>query len=157
MADEKKIAQAKTVYDTLCRALENKGWHYEKEEEKFVVHFGVNGDDIPMKMFMLVDVDRQLIRLLSPLPFNFAEDKRIDGALAVCAASYGLTNGSFDYDISDGSVTFRMVQPFDGCIIGEALFDYMISLSCSIVDKYNDTFLAINKGLVSVTDFISKE
>ena len=158
MVDEKKIASAKTVYTTLCEVLDHKQWKYEKDEKDLLtVHFLVRGDDIPMEFILIVDAENQLISLVSPLPFKMSESKRIDGAVATCVASYGLGDGSFDYDISDGKIMFRMTASFRESLIGEELFHYMISCSCATVDEYNDKFLAIDKGLLSITDFIEND
>ena len=32
----------------------------------------------------------------------------------------------------------------------------MISCACAMVDKYNDQFLALDKGIMSIADFIAK-
>ena len=157
MMDENKIILAKQVYQTLCEAIERRGWSFEKDEERLLVHFGVRGDDIPMQLVLVVDVKRQLISVLSPLPFKMSEEKRMEGAIAACAASYGMIDGSFDYDIFDGSITFRMTALFMESIIGEGLFQYLISCCCAMVDKYNDRFLALDKGSISITDFIANE
>lgn len=155
MADENKIALAKNVYNTLCAAIERREWRFDKDEENLVVHFGVSGDDVPMQFIMVVDAERQLIRLLSPMAFKMSESKRMDGAIATCVASFGLADGSFDYDLADGTIVFRMTASFRESSIGEGLFQYMISCSCAVVDEYNDKFLAIDKGLMSITDFIA--
>ena len=157
MSDEKKMELAKQVYKTLCDAIENREWKFGKDEEKLLVHFGVNGDDIPMQFILVVDAERQLIRLMSPMPFKMSEAKRMEGAIATCAATYGMADGSFDYDLSDGEIVFRMTASFRESLIGEGLFQYMISCACAMVDKYNDMFLAIDKGLLSITDFIAKQ
>lgn len=157
MIDEKKMELAKQVYQTLCSAIERRNWKYGKDEEKLLVHFGVNGDDIPMQFVLVVDAERQLIRVMSPLPFKMSEGKRMEGAIATCAASYGMADGSFDYDLSDGEIVFRMTASFRESVIGEGLFQYMISCSCAMVDKYNEQFLALDKGLMSISDFIAKE
>ena len=156
MVDEKKMELAKQVYRTLCEAIEKREWDFEKEEEKLLVHFGVSGDDIPMQFILLVDAERQLIRLISPMPFKMSESKRMEGAIATCAASFCMVDGSFDYDLSDGTIVFRMTASFRESLIGEGLFQYMISCSCAMVDKYNDQFLALDKGIMSITDFIAK-
>ena len=156
MADEKKMALAKQVYQTLCEAIERREWNFGKDEEKLLVHFGVNGDDIPMQFILIVDAERQLIRVRSPLPFKMSEAKRMEGAIATCAASFGMADGSFDYDLSDGTIVFRMTASFRESLVGEGLFQYLISCSCAMVDKYNDQFLALDKGIMSITDFIAK-
>lgn len=157
MADEMKLAAAKQVYDSLCAAIDNRKWKYNKDEEKLIVSFGVNGEDIPMQFVILVDADRQLVRVLSPLPFMMAEDKRMEGAIATCAATYGLADGSFDFDLNNGRIVFRMTASYRESQIGEGLFQYLISCSCAMVDEYNDKFLAISKGLISISDFIASE
>lgn len=157
MVDEKKIELANQVYQTLCEAIERREWNFGKDEEKLLVHFGVNGDDIPMQFILIVDAERQLIRLMSPLPFKMSEAKRMEGAIATCVASFGMADGNFDYDLSDGSIVFRMTASFRESLIGEGLFQYLISCSCAMVDKYNDQFLALDKGIMSITDFIAKE
>lgn len=157
MTDEKKLADAKAVFQTLCAALENRNWTYEKDEDNLIVNFTVNGEDIPMRFVLVADIARQLIRLHSPLPFKMKEEKRMDGAIAACVASYGMADGSFDYNIFDGSILFRMTASFRESMIGEGLLQYMISCSCAMVDKYNDKFLALNMGYISITDFIESK
>ena len=156
MVDENKMELAKQVYQTLCEAIERREWNFGKDEERLLVHFGVSGDDIPMQFILIVDAERQLIRLMSPMPFKMSESKRMEGAIATCAATFGMADGSFDYDLSDGTIVFRMTASFRESLIGEGLFQYMFSCSCAMVDKYNDQFLALDKGIMSITDFIAK-
>ena len=156
MAEENKKILAKEVYNTLCGAIERREWNYEKDEEKLVVYFGVSGDDIPMQFILVVDEERQLIRLMSPMPFNMSEDKRMEGAIVTCVASFGMADGSFDYDLAEGRIVFRMTASFRESVIGEGLFQYMISCACAMVDEYNDKFLAIDKGIMSINNFIAK-
>ena len=92
MVDEKKMELAKQVYQTLCEAIERREWNFGKDEEKLLVHFGVSGDDIPMQFILIVDAERQLIRLMSPMPFKMSESKRMEGAIATCAASFGMAD-----------------------------------------------------------------
>ena len=157
MADTMKLSRAKDVYRTICSALDNRNWKYERNEDDLAVHFTVSGEDLPMNLLMLVDADRQLIRVLSPLPFEMSESKRAEGAVAVCAASSGMVSGNFDYDINDGSILFRITSSFRSSVIGEALINYLIDCTCSMVDKYNDRFLALNKGVLALSDFFDND
>lgn len=155
--EDNKLQLAKQIYKTLCEAIEARKWSFNKDEERLAVYFEVNGEDIPIKLILIVDAERQLIRLLSPLPFDVAEDKRMDMAIAVCAANYGISDGGFDYDISEGSILFRLTSSFRNSVIGEGLLQYMLSCACVLVDKYNDQFLAINKGVMDISQFLSKD
>ena len=157
MADEKMTALAARMYAQLCATLDNRNWRYEKDEEKKLVHFRVSGDDLPMNLIVIVDTDRQAVRVLAPLDYKMPEDKRMEGAIATCVASYGMVDGSFDYDLSNGRISFRMTASFRDSILGERLFAYLIDCSCAMVDQYNDKFLALGKGMISINDFINQE
>lgn len=157
MADENKMLLAQQVYKTLCAAIDRRNWTYDKDEEKLLVHFGVNGDDLPMRFILVVDAERQLVRLMSPMPYKMSEEKRMEGAIATCAASFGMVDGSFDYDLSDGEIVFRMTASFRESVIGDGLFQYMMSCSCAMVDKYNEQFLALDKGIITINDFLAKK
>ncbi len=157
MAEANEMMLAKEVYEGLCAALDRRNWHYKKFEDDLVVAFGVSGEDIPMDFVMMVDADRQLLRVTSKFPFTIPEDKRMDLAIATCVATYKLVDGSFDYDITKGTIYFRQTASFRGSTIGDGLFDYLIRCSCVTVDAYNDQFLAISKGTLSINDFIEKQ
>ena len=155
MADKHILAQQ--VYGKLVSALQAREWNFDRDDSNFKVRFTVHGDDLPMDMVMTVDEDRQLIRLLSLVPVTMDEDKRMEGAIATTVATFGLPDGSFDYDITDGTIGFRQNVAFHDSDISENLIQYMISWACAVIDKYNDQFLAINKGYLSIQDFISSE
>lgn len=76
----KKIGQ--NVYETICGMFDNKGYHYERYDDDHVISCTVGGEDIPMDILFVVRDERQLVQLISPMPFRVPEDKRIDIALA---------------------------------------------------------------------------
>ncbi len=156
MVDEKKIEKAIEVFNTLCAAIESRGWSYNADKEGLAIEFQVTGEDLPMQFIIVVDCDRQMIRFFSELPFKISEEKRVEGAVAVCAASCGMVDGNFTYDIETGTILFKQTAVFMDSTIGEGLLQYMILCACSTVDKYNDKFLALNKGFIGIEDFIKK-
>lgn len=156
MADEMNMEQAQQVYQTICKALDARNWQYDTREEDLSVHLGINGDDLPMDFFLQVDTKRQILRLLSPMPFKMSEEKRIEGAVASAVANYGMVDGSFDYDLQDGMVVFRISSTLRGCTLGPEQIYYLIDCGCAMVDLYNDRFFALNKGFLTLEAFIEK-
>ena len=154
MADE-KLERAQKVYATLCSTLDAHEWHYKKDEEKLSIDCEAQGEDLPMEITIGVDAKRQLVMLFSHLPFVISEDKRLDVAIAVSAVNDKLVDGSFDYNIADGHMFFRMTSSFIESEIGNELFTYMLMVSCHTIDEYNDKFLMLGKGMMSIEDFIS--
>ncbi|MBR2912810.1 MAG: YbjN domain-containing protein [Oscillospiraceae bacterium] len=157
MSEEKNKKAALNVYETICQMFDDLEFKYERHDEDLVVSCSIKGEDFPMDILFIVDADRELVQLLSPMPFRISEDKRIDTAVAVAVANYGLINGSFDYDMSDGEIRFRATQSFLDSILGKEVFRYMLGASTSSIDKYNDRFFMLNKGMMTVEQFIEME
>ena len=154
---EANMAKAREVYDTLCRALDNMDWNYEKIEENLVIKSGVKGDDLPIDFIMRVNPKNEIVSFISFMPFKVEEEKRFDVALATCIANYGMVDGSFDFDLADGSLLFRLTSSYRESTLGEELFEYMIMVSANTIDHYNDKFLAISKGLITLEQFIESD
>lgn len=154
---EVNMAKAKATYAVLCKLFDNMGWKYEKREDELVVESGVKSDDLPIDFLMRVKPRNEIVSLLSWMPYKVEESKRLDMAIAVCVANYSLVDGSFDYNIADGTIVFRLTSSYKESELSEELFKYMIMVSATTVDEYNDKFFMISKGMMSVQQFIESE
>ena len=154
---EYDMKKAEEVYDTLCSMLDNIGWKYDKVEEKLMIKSGVKGEDLPIDFIVVVKPRNEVVQFISSMPFNMPEDKRVEGALAVCTANYGLVDGSFDYDLSDGQIVFRLTSSYRDSQLSEALFEYMIMVSASTIDKYNDRFFMLAKNMITLEKFMEMD
>ena len=150
------MRKAKEVFDTLIRMLDNRGWHYEKDEDRLLIASGVRSEDLPIQFIVVVNPQQQVVQFLSRLPFKVAEDKRIDAAIAACVVNYRLCDGSFDYDIEDGSITFRLTSSYRESTLGEDLFEYMIMVSAKTVDRFNDNFYRLSEGMMTLQQLIEE-
>ncbi|MBE6609627.1 MAG: hypothetical protein E7634_03045 [Ruminococcaceae bacterium] len=157
MAEEMNMQKAKEVYDVLISMLENRNWKYEAHEEHLLIKSGIQGDDLPVSFIVVVNPRNQVVQFISAMPFKMPEDKRVDAAIAVCAANYGLVDGSFDYDLRDGEIRFRLTSSYRESTLSEDLFEYMILVSASTVDKYNDKFFMLSKGMIGVEKFLEED
>lgn len=146
--------QAKKIYEGICTALDNRKWYYDRDNDRLLVRFTVNGDDIPMKFVMFVEPQQQVVRAMSFLPFKVPEEKRREMAVGVCAINFRLIEGNYDFDMSDGSLCYRITASYRASEIGDGLFQRMISMGCAAVDKYNDRFLALSKGYLTLENFL---
>ena len=154
---EVNMARAKQTYDILCKMFDNRNLHYDKMEEDLIIKSSIKGDDFPVDFIMRVNPRNEIVSFFSMLPFKIDESKRIDMALAVCAANFGLADGSFDYDLSDGTIIFRLTSSYRECVVSEELLEYMFLVAASTVDDYNDKFFMISKGMLPVQQFIETE
>lgn len=155
MADNE--TRAKATYDSIVAYLNAKDWHFEEDAENLVIRSGIKGEDLPIQFILHVNARSSVVQFISSLPFQMPEDMRIDGAVAVAVANYGMVNGSFDYDLSDGEIRFRLTTAYDEGEFDAKLVDYMIGVGASTVDSYNDRFFMLAKKMLTVEDFIAKE
>lgn len=154
MADENALKQARTTFRTLCEMMQERDWHFEKDEEHFRITCGAQGEDLPIKLRINVDPDRLLIMIFSEIPFPIPENRRSALAIAVSAANFGLIDGSFDYSYLEGGIVFRLTSSFRESLIGKDLFEYMLMCTCFTVDKYNDKFLMVVKKDMSPEEIV---
>lgn len=155
MADEKQLKRAREAFQALCEMLDEKDWHYDKDAENLLISCGAQGEDLPMKIRIEVDAERQLIILLSQMPFTIPEDRRTALAIAVSAANNGMIDGSFDYDYLGGNIIFRMTSTFRDSLVGKEVFEYMLYCSCFTIDNYNDKFLMVAKSDMSNEEILN--
>ena len=152
--NEETKAMGQNVYETICAMFDQKGYHYERHDEDHLITCTVTGDDLPMDIIFVVRDERQIVQLISPMPFKIPEDKRVDTALALTVINDDLIDGSFDFDMSDGRISFRLTASYIESILGKELFEYMLMVSASTVDEYNDKLFMIAKGMLSFDQFL---
>lgn len=154
MAKQMDSKIAKTIYEQLCTAMENRNWRYDKFDDEYAIRFEVMGEDIPMYFTLAVDVERQLVRLKSVLTFNFDEDRRMEGAIATNRINYALADGYFEYDITDGEVAFKLSTSCRDSLISDATIEYMVRCGLFVVEEFNDKLLAVSKGYMTIQQFL---
>ncbi len=154
MAQEINMERAYEVYSSIIKHLDKMGWTYEQHDEDLVINTGVKGDDLPIEFIIVVNAKNQVVQFISKLPFNMEEDKRVEGAIAISVANYGLVDGSFDYDISDGEIRYRVTCSYRGSDLSGDLIDYIIAVGVMTVEDYNEKFFMLSKGVIDVKQFI---
>lgn len=158
--DAKKEKRAKQMYELLCKTLDDRGLRYSKdgkdEDGDWKVHFGGTGEDLQMNFVIYIDVGRQLFRFMSPMPFKIGEEHRLDVAIATCQANNLMVDGNFDYNIDTGSIIFKMTTTFRDSVISQDLVDYMLGVTINMADEFNDKFLSLDKGTMTLDEFLKK-
>ena len=94
MADAQEIKRAQDTYATLCEFLTTDQWPFQKKDDELLIETSARGNDLPMPILVKVRTDRQLVLLLSTLPFDVPADKRLEIAAAASIVNYRLVNGT---------------------------------------------------------------
>ncbi len=157
---EERAALAKKNADILISMLEHKHLKYtvEQQDERLThVRITFTGEDLPMTLHLMIRADRQIVSVLSAMPFCISAEKRHDAAIAVTAANHGLIDGSFDFNLNTGEIRFRLTSSFMQSTLSEELFSYLMYVSAETIDRYNDRFMDLNNGKLSLDDFLAAD
>jgi len=160
MATEKDITAAKIIYNGVKDTLDNMGWTYDEYESELKIVTGAGGKDISIDIGIYVDAEKHIVTVLSRLPIDVPKDLRIDLSFAVSLINDHIVDGSFDYNVLDGSICFRTVVAYHDCSLSNEVFNYMIYITCRTVDDYNGMLNKLSRSEITVSefvDFISKD
>ena len=69
------------VYEMFKKYLSDCDYRFDPHDDDLVITLTVHGEDLPQPTMIRVDKEREVIRVLSPLPSRIPEDKRIDAFL----------------------------------------------------------------------------
>ena len=158
--DPARIENTKKNTEVLLAMLDHRKLKYSVEEQTEArthirIHF--TGEDIPMTLHIILRADRQIASVLSVMPFFITEEHRNDAALAVTAANHGLIDGSFDLNMKNGEIRFRLTSCYIDSVLSESLFSYLMFVSAETIDRYNDRFMALNTGEMTLEQFLAAD
>jgi hypothetical protein len=148
------MRKAREVYGVLLGALESMDWKHTVGEEELSVNYIIENDDFSIGFSISLHLQNELIELYASMPLTFPEDLRAEGAIATTAINYKLRDGSFDLDLADGKMLFRMTSSYCDTLIGHGLFRYMINTSSSTVFHYVNLLYLLAEGEIDIDSFL---
>lgn len=149
---EVNMELAKSVYETVCTALDNMGFKYERHDDDLVVSLGYGGKDMNHDMLIIVDAQREVVQVIEQLPVRMNAEKATEIACAVCYANRFIVCGKFTYDMEE-EIRFKVAQIYDGSLIGPETIKRMVVALAITVEEYDDKFMALNNGYLKAEDF----
>lgn len=158
MADMEK---AKKIYETVCSALDNMKWVYDKNDEELAITTGAKGsgkeNPLPIDLLIRIMPEAQVISVQAPFVYDVPDEHSIDVAIAVSIANYGLIRGGFDFDLTTGDLRFRVTAPYNGSEIAEELVRSLILVAVTTTDAYQTKLFMVAKGAVAPSEFLTEE
>lgn len=160
MTEQERIQATEQNADVLIAMLEHNHLKYqiaEQTPQRTYVKIHFTGNDLPMTLHIMLRTDKQIVSVISPMPFRMKEEVIPDAALGVAAANHGLIDGSFDLNLYTGEIRFRLTSCFRGTVLSEELFSYLMYISAETVDRYNDRFKGLNDGTMDIQSFLDAD
>lgn len=159
MATLKQKKAAEAVYNTIIKYLDGADLKYEIKEapgDDYMISLNMKGDDLPVHMYIIVDADREIIMLKSLEFTTFGMDQIDLAAKAVCFLNDTIADGSYALNIEDGHIMWTATTCFRGSLIGEDTIRYLIGISVTTLDAFNDKLMMLKMGILDLESFCEK-
>lgn len=119
--------------------LDNDDWKYSFEADRGLFRFNLNVDSKLRKLNYIIDVkdDEYLVYGVLPVGGD-TDDPEMMANLAnfVCSANYGLKNGSFELDLSDGELRYKIYVDCEEQLPGYRVIRNSIYCAAAMVEHY---------------------
>lgn len=136
--------QKQFAFEDLVAILQEDGVKFtSREEEGFLMAGFSGGRHGPVQLLARVDGQRDVLTLSFRLPLTIPEDKRLEMAEAVTRANYGLVVGSFEMDMRDGELNYKVVVPIDEAMLSHAQFRHCMGAALMTVQRYLPAYYRI--------------
>ena len=150
-------AAAQKVYQAFIDHMTKKGFHFDRHDDDLVISMIAQGEDLPQPTIIRVLAERDIVQIVSPIPYNIPDDKRQEAAVAAAVANYGIINGSFDFDIRDGEVRYRITHYYGDTEMTEKQVEYLLQCIWFTTDNYNEKFFMLGMGKMTLQEFIEAD
>ena len=134
-------------------------WKYRVIDDGLTIETGVRGNGKLGDVMIQIKArpESAALSFYFDLPFKVPDGKRVDMAIAICVANYGIINGAFDYDIDSGIVWFRMCQSYCDSYPSREKAEYMMRTGYDTMENYAQSFQKICRGTMSIERFLEQE
>lgn len=122
-------------------------WNYDFEEDRNLFRTGVNLNSKMKSTKIFISVGESGVTVTSVVPMNADEACRTQVMEFITRANYGLRNGNFELDLSDGEIRYKVFHSNVDGVASSDLIKHSIFLSCSMLDRYGDDLLAVMFGM----------
>lgn len=148
--------RAKAVMGAITEFMDSAKLGYEYDEENNTAFVTITGDDFPVSLMFSANEKNGRVETYSRMPYEIKKEKAMDIAMAIAAINSRIAYGKFCLYIDKGICTYENSEYFTG--LEGFSTDYgraLVAPAYSIVEEYNEKLYAVNKGLMTVKEFIS--
>lgn len=151
METEQQKNEAKEMYKTMCDALDEIGWNYEKDEKTLNVTMGVDCETVSINLMSFVDEESSTICTLSILPFSVPSSRVIDVIVVIGMINCTLIDGRFTFT-TGGNITYSTCMGYKNSFISKEAVEYLVYVSCAALDAYSDMLMAVAEDRMSIME-----
>lgn len=147
---------AQGFYELICKIANERGYESKEISGSLAIDIVVNTGNRVIRPFLSVDTKNECVRFSCYLNCLFPSQKHLDASVACSAVTMGVQYGAFDFNCNDNSVLFRAAVPYGSSQISRSAIEQMIDYSIATVDAYEQDFVDLKFGKITLEKFLEK-
>jgi hypothetical protein len=134
------------ISDAVVAYIEQRGWPHELDAGRDLVSFPAMGNNGQWTIVAAArEADEQLL-VHSLLEIDVPVDRRVELALFLTRANFGLVIGNFELDLDDGELRYKTSVDVEGTELTEPMIDQLVLANVAITDRYLPGIVAVLQG-----------
>lgn len=127
--------------------LDERGYHYEYDAENSVLRLDFNLKCKLKDARVIMIVRDTAFSVLTISPLNADKEHPVEMMKYLTLANYGVVNGNFEMDLSDGEIRYKSYVDADGLdSVPEPILDWSLGVGIAMMDRFGDGIAALSLG-----------
>ena len=151
------MANMETMIDLVRDTLDGDDWKYEYDDARKLIRTGVSLNCKLQSVKIIIHFNEGGYTTLATAPMKADEQYRASVAEYITRANYGLKNGNFEMDFSDGELRYKVYTNYKGLnmLSKEVILD-SIMIPPLMFERYGDGLAALLFGFSDAKTEIEK-
>ncbi|MCH5350629.1 MAG: YbjN domain-containing protein [Clostridiales bacterium] len=141
--DKNAKRAAQREFDSVCAALTERGWDYDKDKENYSLGFLSDGKEMRFSITVKINPELKVVSVYVILPFLAPKDKEGQLAVALALINDEVVHGNFEYDGAAERVIFRASTSYLDSSLDKDVYFYLIAAAFSTADSAAATIKAM--------------
>ncbi len=122
---------------------------YQRVPDRTVLVMSMTGKSAAYDVYAIENEDQQQLSFYSVCPNRVPDDFRHKIVEFITRANYGLKNGNFEMDFSDGEVRYKTFIDIEGGTLAQKMIENLLFANIATVDRYYPGIAKVLYGDVS--------
>jgi hypothetical protein len=143
--DIKPPAVTRNLMGVVCAMLDSFGYNY-LELDDATIHLAVGNPRGTYQIYFTATDATDFVRIICQFGSRIPVDRRSSVAEALNRINWKTGIGSFEMDMSDGELRYRIGMDVEAGLFSEKMADNMLGFSLHMMEKYHEPLMRIAFG-----------
>lgn len=150
---------SKPLAEAINQFLTEDDWKFSFNEDEGIFSFKLNLENMlkHVEYYVRVRKEDYIVHVIAPINADHT-DQQVIAQMAefICRANFGIVNGNFELDLTDGEIRYKCFVNCDGCSPSSEVIKDSIYVPASMYDRYASGLIGVLFGQLTAQEAIAK-